>query len=76
MRIDKLTPTIMNELINRIEIYDAQGTGRNKTQRIVIFYRFIGDFLLTGREGYGLTADHQKGSTVHYVVDATAEKAS
>ena len=76
MKIDKLTPTLMNELIDRIEVYEAEGKGKNRTQRVVIFYRFIGDFLIAGRDDYCLTVDSQKEKTVRYTVDAASEVAS
>lgn len=76
MKIDKLTSTLMNELIDRIEVYEAEGKGKNRTQRVVIFYRFIGDFLIAGRDDYCLTVDPQKEKTVHYTVDAVSEMAS
>ncbi|MBR3354718.1 MAG: recombinase family protein [Oscillospiraceae bacterium] len=76
MRIDKLTPTLMNELIDRIEVYEAEGKGKNRTQRVVIFYRFTGNFLITGREDYSLTVDPQKEIQVHYTVNAVSEQAS
>ena len=76
MKIDKLTPTLMNELIDRIEVYEAEGKGKNRTQRVVIFYRFIGDFLILGRDNYCLTVDPQREKTVHYTVDAVSEMAS
>ena len=76
MKVEKLTPTLLNELIDRIEVYDAEGYGKSRTQRIVIFYRFVGDFLIAGGEGYDYTVDPQKGNMVHYSVQSTAEKAS
>ena len=33
---------ILRELIDRIEVYETEGTGKNRTQRIAIFYRFVG----------------------------------
>ena len=40
--IDELIPTIVNELIEKIVVHQAQGTGKNKTQRLEIHYNFIG----------------------------------
>ena len=33
---------LRNERIDHIYVYEMQGTGKNKTQRLVIYYRFIG----------------------------------
>ena len=65
----RLTATLLNELIDRIEVYDSHGTGKDKTQKVVIYYRFAGDFLLKNSEGYDLTVDPQKGKMVHYEVE-------
>ncbi|MBQ6148334.1 MAG: DUF4368 domain-containing protein [Oscillospiraceae bacterium] len=29
--------TLLNELIDRIEVYDSHGTGKDKTQKVVIY---------------------------------------
>ena len=33
MEMKTLTPTIIHELIDKIEVYQAQGSGKNKTQK-------------------------------------------
>ena len=42
MQMDKLTPNILRELIEKIEVYHIEGVGKSRTQRIVIHYKFIG----------------------------------
>lgn len=42
MEMDRLTPALLHELIDRIEVHEAQGVGKNRTQHIVIYYRFVG----------------------------------
>ena len=42
MQMDKLTAPLLRELIDRIEVYETQGVGKNRTQKIVIHYRFVG----------------------------------
>ena len=42
MQMETLTPALLNELIEKIEVHSIEGKGKNKTQRIVIHYRFIG----------------------------------
>ena len=42
MQMDKLTPNVLRELIDKIEVYHIEGVGKSRTQRIVIHYRFIG----------------------------------
>lgn len=33
---------VLSELIDYIGVYETQGTGKNKTQRLVIYYKFVG----------------------------------
>ena len=42
MQMETLTPALLNELIEKIEVHSIEGKGKNKTQRIVIHYRFVG----------------------------------
>ena len=34
--------TMLHELVERIDVYHIQGTGKNRTQRLVIHYKFVG----------------------------------
>ncbi len=42
MQMETLTPALLKELIEKIEVHSIEGKGKNKTQRIVIHYRFVG----------------------------------
>jgi hypothetical protein len=42
MEMKTLNPVILRELIEKIEVYQIEGTGKNRTQRVVIHYRFVG----------------------------------
>ena len=42
MQMKTLTPALLNELIEKIEVHSIEGKGKNKTQKIIIHYRFIG----------------------------------
>lgn len=42
MEMETLTAPLLRELIDRIEVHETEGTGKNRTQRIVIHYRFVG----------------------------------
>jgi len=45
-RIKKLTPNILNELIDRIEVHQAERTAHGKEQKLVIYYNCIGSIYL------------------------------
>ncbi len=71
MEMDKLTVPLLSELIEKIEIYEIEGVGKNRTQRIVIHYRFVGHIELPDRsplESY--VADTRKGVAVRYIPKA------
>ena len=42
MRMQTLTPVLLRELIDKIEVHRIEGTGKNRTQRITIHYNYQG----------------------------------
>ena len=42
MQMDNLTSPLLRELFDHIDIFETEGTGKSRTQRIVIYYRFVG----------------------------------
>ncbi len=40
--MNSLTAPLLRELIDHIDVFETEGTGKNRTQRIVIYYRFVG----------------------------------
>ncbi len=42
MQMENLTAPLLRELIDKIEVYEVTGKGKNKKQRIKIHYRFVG----------------------------------
>ena len=43
MEFRELTAPMLRELIERIDVYETQGVGNNRTQRIKIHYKFLGE---------------------------------
>ena len=39
MQMDYLTAPLLRELIDHIDVFETEGIGKNRTQRIVIYYR-------------------------------------
>ena len=74
MEMDTLTAPLLKELIDRIEVSEVQGKGKNRTQRIVIHYRFAGyidlerDYLESN-----FKQDTRQGVAVEYVPHAAGE---
>ena len=40
--MDSLTAPLLRERIDHIDVFETEGTGKIRTQRIVIYYRFVG----------------------------------
>ena len=40
MEMEKLTAPLLRELIDRITVYETEGVGKNRSQRIMIHYMF------------------------------------
>lgn len=64
------TPTILHELVERLGVYQTQGRGKNRTQRIVIHYNFIGVLDLPEVEEYpeNVVPDIRQGVAIGHLV--------
>ena len=69
MQIDNLTSPLLRELIDHIDVFETEGTGKNRTQRIVIYYRFIGYIELPNTAKQAHIADTRKGVAVEYITE-------
>lgn len=71
MTMQTLTPIILQELIDKIEVFPIEGTGKNRTQRLVIHYRFVGCIDLPSivpKHTYKL--DSRQGVAIEYLPSA------
>ena len=69
MQMDNLTSPLLRELIDHIDIFETEGTGKGRTQRIVIYYRFIGYIELPNTSKQTHIADTRKGVAVEYITE-------
>ena len=59
---------MLSELIDHIDVYETQGTGKNKTQRLVIYYKFVGYWDIDPAQCHpNCTADIREGVAIEYV---------
>lgn len=75
MQMDTLTAPLLQELIDHIEVYETEGVGKKRTQRIVIYYRFVGYIEIPEvprvlRDNY--IADTRQGVAVEYIPSKSA----
>lgn len=69
MQMDNLTSPLLRELIDHIDIFETEGTGKSRTQRIVIYYRFIGYIELPNTTKQTHIADTRKGVAIEYITE-------
>ena len=69
MQMDNLTSPLLRELIDHIDIFETEGTGKSRTQRIVIYYRFIGYIELPNTTKQNHIAETRKGVAVEYITE-------
>ena len=64
--MNEITPIILQELIERIEVHAVEGTGLNRTQEVIIHYKFIGE--LDMPENFDkIKVNTRKGVKVEYL---------
>ena len=71
MEMKTLTRPLLHELIEKIEVYETEGVGKNRTQRVVIFWKFVGYIELpecVPQKNY--KADTRQGVAVEYHTQA------
>ena len=69
--MDTITAPLIHELIDHIEVYEAEGKGKNKTQRVVIHYNFVGYLEIPESDAPCFTADTRQGVAIGYIAKPT-----
>lgn len=68
MEMETLTAPMLRELIDHIDVYEKGGGKKNYTQRIVIYYRFVGFIEIPRKaEDDNYKADTRVGVEVEYI---------
>ena len=71
MEMQTLTPILLRELIEKIEVFPVEGKGKSRTQRVIIHYRFVGRLDIPGivpRPHF--TLDSRQGVAIEYLPNA------
>lgn len=74
MEMDHLTAPLLRELIDHIDVYETEGKGKNRTQRVTIYYRFVGVLEFQNNEPE-YTADIRQGVAITYYSQIKEEQA-
>ncbi len=73
--MDTITAPLVHELIDHIDVYEAEGKGKNKTQRVVIHYNFVGYLEIPENDEPCFTADTRQGVAIGYIAKPTEKSA-
>ena len=73
--MDTITAPLIHELIDHIDVYEADGKGKNKTQRVVIHYNFVGYLEIPENDEPCFTADTRQGVAIGYIAKPTEKSA-
>ena len=66
--MEAITAPLVHELIDHIDVYEAEGKGKNKTQRVVIHYNFVGYLEIPENDEPCFTADTRQGVAIAGVI--------
>ena len=73
--METITAPLIHELIDHIDVYEAEGKGKNKTQRVVIHYNFVGYLEIPENDEPCFTADTRQGVAIGYIANPTEKLA-
>ncbi len=73
--METITAPLIHELIDHIDVYEAEGKGKNKTQRVVIHCNFVGYLEISENDEPCFTADTRQGVAIAYIAKP-AEKSA
>ena len=64
LEMETLTAPLIHELIDHIDVYESEGKGKNRTQRVVIHYNFVGCLEIPQADEPCVTADTRQGVAI------------
>ena len=69
LQVQTLSRPLLQELIDHIDVFETEGVGKNRTQRIAIYYRFVGYIELPElpKHKENVRSDTRRGVSVEYV---------
>ncbi len=71
MEMQTLTPILLRELIEKIEVFPVEGKGKDRTQHVIIHYRFVGRLDIPGIiERPRFILDSRQGVAIEYLPNA------
>ena len=75
LEVQLLTRPLLQELIDHIDVYETEGVGKSRTQRVAVYYRFVGYIEIPElpKHRHNVKADTRQGVFVEYVPQIAAQ---
>ena len=69
LQVQTLSRPLLQELIDHIDVFETEGVGKNRTQRVAIYYRFVGYIEIPElpKHKRNVKSDTRRGVSVEYV---------
>ena len=67
MEIKMMTKNLLTDLVDRIGVHENESVGNNRTQRVVIYYRFWGYLEIPEESLTRFSEDTRQGVSVEYI---------
>ena len=69
MEMQTLTAPLLQELIDHIDVFETEGVGKSRVQRVAVYYRFVGYIEIPElpKHRHNVKADTRQGVSVEYV---------
>ncbi|MBO4322647.1 MAG: DUF4368 domain-containing protein [Clostridia bacterium] len=69
LQVQTLSRPLLQEMVDHIDVFETEGTGKKPTQRVAIYYRFVGYIEISElpKHSHNVKADTRQGVSVEYV---------
>jgi len=69
LKVQTITRPLLQELIDHIDVFETEGKGKNRKQRIAIYYRFVGYIEIpeVAKHRENISVEPRRGVSIEYV---------
>ena len=73
LQVQTLTRPLLQELIDHIDVFETEGVGKSRVQRVAVYYRFVWYIEIPElpKHRHNVKADTHQGVSVEYVLQIT-----
>lgn len=75
LQVQTLTRPLLQELIDHIDVFETEGVGKSRVQRVAVYYRFVSYIEIPElpKHRHNVKADTRQGVSVEYVPQIAAQ---